>query len=153
MITHNICFRGEIRRIFTWYPLLPRPEYDCAATVESSIAFLTHLLDKAHIFLFTLNSLHYITQHTIWGVIKHNWLTHFHLWQKPARLNRFSENYHPGSCHGTFPSHVNYLATSPMPDWTSSQSTITRAHFGLFRDHVIKLLLFIIKAIKENSAF
>ena len=22
MSTHNICFRGEIRKIFTWYPLL-----------------------------------------------------------------------------------------------------------------------------------
>ena len=25
MSTHNICFSGEIRKIFTWYPLLSRP--------------------------------------------------------------------------------------------------------------------------------
>ena len=25
MSTHNICFHGEIRKIFTWYPLLSRP--------------------------------------------------------------------------------------------------------------------------------
>ena len=25
MSTHNICFRGEIRKIFTGYPLLSRP--------------------------------------------------------------------------------------------------------------------------------
>ena len=23
--THNICFRGEVRKMFTWYPLLSRP--------------------------------------------------------------------------------------------------------------------------------
>ena len=27
MSTHNICFHGEIRKIFTGYPLLSRPMY------------------------------------------------------------------------------------------------------------------------------
>ena len=27
MITHNVCFCGEIRKIFTGYPLLSRPMY------------------------------------------------------------------------------------------------------------------------------
>ena len=37
-----------------------------------------------------------------------DYLTHFHLWQKSAKLNQFSENYHPGSKLGLSLGHVNY---------------------------------------------
>ena len=36
MSTHNICFRGEIRKIFTGYPPLSRPMYGvCFITFSS----------------------------------------------------------------------------------------------------------------------
>ena len=36
MSTHNICFRGEIRKILTWYPLLSRPTPGCQKPVITS---------------------------------------------------------------------------------------------------------------------
>ena len=38
MSTHNICFRGEIRKIFTRYPLLSRPMELCS--LVSVLVFL-----------------------------------------------------------------------------------------------------------------
>ena len=52
--------------------------------------------------------------------------THFHPWQKPARLNRFSENYYPGSYFGL--SLRIFTHDKSQPDWIGSQRTITRVH-------------------------
>ena len=49
MSTHNICFHGEIRQIFTWYPLLSRPmnyihaDMSQPLTISTGIFFNTFL--------------------------------------------------------------------------------------------------------------
>ena len=48
-----------------------------------------------------------ITQPTVWEVIKHFWLFNaFSPVTKASQIDRFSENYHPGSYFGLSPNHV-----------------------------------------------
>ena len=44
MSTHNICFHGEIRKIFFWYPLLSRPMFE-VGTMQRTYKghFLAHI--------------------------------------------------------------------------------------------------------------
>ena len=46
MSTHNICFRGEIRKIFTRYPLLSRP------MTPDKVTIVVIILDMFLLFLY-----------------------------------------------------------------------------------------------------
>ena len=59
MSTHNICFRGEIRKIFTGYPLLSRPMNDTLQMCGMNLYILcmfeeTFSLGAAHRYLLIL---------------------------------------------------------------------------------------------------
>ena len=78
-------------------------------------------------------------------------LTHFHLLQKPARLNRFSENYQLGSYFGLSLSHMNYNIT--WFNWWQKPARLNRfsenyhpgSYFGLSPGHVNYLATVLLK--------
>ena len=58
MNTHNICFRGEIRKILTWYPLLSRPV---------KIVFIAMISPQIHMLRVLIRSTlseHWVPKHT-----------------------------------------------------------------------------------------